>query len=82
MPDLVERDFTASEPGVKLVGDITYISTWEGWVYLAVVLDCFSKKVIGWAMADHMRTDLVMDAMSMAVRNGHIRRGVSVFHSD
>lgn len=82
VPDLVKRDFTASEPGVKLVGDITYIPTWEGWVYLAVVLDCFSKKVIGWAMADHMRTDLVIEAMTMAIRNGHIRYGKSVFHSD
>ena len=63
-----ERDFTASEAGVKLVGDITYIATWQGWVYLAVVLDCYSKKVIGWAMADHMRTQLVIDAMSMAMQ--------------
>ena len=47
-PDLVRRDFTAAEPGHKLVGDITYISTWEGWLYLATVLDCFSKKVVRW----------------------------------
>lgn len=80
--DLLERDFTATEPGVKLVGDITYIPTWEGWVYLATVLDCFSKKVVGWAMADHMRTELITEAMSMAIRNGHARHGVSVFHSD
>lgn len=82
VPDLVQRDFTAAEPGVKLVGDITYIPTWEGWVYLAVVLDCYSKKVLGWAMADHMRAALVIEAMTMAVRNGHVRRGVSIFHSD
>lgn len=82
VPDLVQRDFTATEPGVKLVGDITYIPTWEGWVYLAVVLDCCSKKVLGWAMADHMRAALVIEAMAMAVRNGHVRHGVSIFHSD
>ena len=81
LPDLLERDFTATEPGVKLVGDITYIPTWEGWVYLATVLDCFSKKAVGYAMADHMRTSLVTDALSMAVRNGGVRDG-AVFHSD
>lgn len=82
VPDLVQRDFTASEPGRKLVGDITYIPTWEGWVYLATVLDCFSKKVVGWAMADHMRTDLIIAAMEMAIRNGHVRHGLTIFHSD
>ncbi len=81
-PDLVERDFTAPEPGMKLVGDITYIPTWQGWVYLATVLDCFSKKVIGYAMAEHMRTELVTDALAMAARNGHIRKDVTIFHSD
>lgn len=81
-PDLLKRDFTAAEPGVKLVGDITYIATWAGWVYLATVLDCYSKKVVGYAMAAHMRTDLVTDALGMAVRNGHIRDGVTIFHSD
>ena len=80
--DELGGDFTATEPGVKLVGDITYIPTWEGWVYLAVVLDCFSKKVVGWALAEHMRTALVIDAMTMAIRNGHVRHGRTVFHSD
>lgn len=80
--DLLGQDFTATEPGAKLVGDITYIRTWEGWWYLATVLDCFSKKVIGYAMADHMRTGLVTEALGMAARNGHIRSGVTVFHSD
>lgn len=81
-PDLVKRDFTATEPATKLVGDITFIPTWEGWVYLATVLDCFSKKVVGYAMAQHMRTELVTDALAMAARNGSIRAGVTVFHSD
>lgn len=82
LPDLLRRDFTADQPGCKLVGDITYIRTWEGWLYLATVLDCFSKKVVGYAMADHMRTELITDALGMAARNGHIRKDVTIFHSD
>ena len=68
VPDRVLRDFTAAQPGLKLVGDITYIRTWQGWVFLATVLDCFSKKVIGWAMADHMRTELSVAALMMAAQ--------------
>jgi putative transposase len=49
IPDLVGRDFTAAAPGTKMVGDITYIPTWEGWVFLATVIDCYSKKIIAWA---------------------------------
>ncbi len=56
MPDLVGRDFTADRPGIKFVGDITYIHTWAGFIYLATVIDCYSKKVVGWSIADHMRT--------------------------
>jgi transposase InsO family protein len=82
LPDLVNQDFTAGEPGVKLVGDITYIRTLQGWVYLAVVLDCFSKMVVGWAMAEHMRTELVTAALDMAHRNGHTHKGRTIFHSD
>lgn len=82
LPDLVNRDFTADEPGLKLVGDITYIPTWQGWVYLATVLDCCTKKVVGYAMAEHMRTSLVTDALQMAIGNGHIRPGRTIFHSD
>ena len=82
LPDLLRRDFTATEPGAKLVGDITYIPTWAGWVFLATVLDCYSKKVVGYAMAAHMRTELVTDALAMAHRNGHVREGVTIFHSD
>ena len=81
-PDLLDGDFTAEAPGQRLVGDITYIDTQEGWVYLATVLDCYSKKCIGYAIADHMRTELVTDALAMAGRNGHLRRDITVFHSD
>jgi transposase InsO family protein len=82
IPDLVHGDFTAPAPDVLWVGDITYIRTWEGWVYLATVLDVFSRRVIGWAVANHMRASLVCEAMRMAVaaRGGHVA-GV-IFHSD
>ena len=80
-PDLVGRDFTADAPGQKLVGDITYISTWAGWLYLATVIDCFTKEVIGYAMADHMRTSLICDALDMAARN-HSLAVNCIFHSD
>jgi putative transposase len=80
-PDLVGRDFTAEAPGCKLVGDITYIPTWAGWLYLATVIDCFNKEVIGYAMADHMRTSLVSDALAMAARN-HRLAVDCIFHSD
>src|SRR5207237_10848114 len=56
IPDLVSRDFTAAVPGEKMVGDITYIPTWEGWVFLATVIDCATRKVAGWAMDDNYRT--------------------------
>ncbi|WSJ15934.1 IS3 family transposase [Nocardia sp. NBC_01327] len=80
--DLVRRDFTADRPGLKLVGDITYVRTAEGWLYLATVLDCFSKKVVGYAMAEHMRAELVTDALRMACRTVAFVPGVTVFHSD
>lgn len=81
VPDLVERDFTATRPGAKLVGDITFISTWQGWLYLATVIDCFNKEAIGYAMADHMRTELVTDALDMAARNHALEPGC-IMHSD
>ena len=80
-PDLVGRDFTAEAPGCKLVGDISYIRTWAGWLYLAMVIDCFNREVIGYAMADHMRTSLVNDALGMAARNHNLDAGC-IFHSD
>lgn len=79
--DLVRRDFAAGAPGTKLVGDITYIHTWQGWLYLATVIDCFNREVIGYAMAEHMRTCLVVDALQMAARNHHLAPE-GVFHSD
>ncbi|WP_372442334.1 IS3 family transposase [Tenggerimyces flavus] len=81
VPDLVRRDFTAAAPGTKLVGDITYIHTWEGWLYLATVIDCFNKEVVGYAMADHMRAQLVADALGMAARNHDLAEDC-IFHSD
>src|SRR5262249_43990231 len=69
LPDLVGRDFTAAIPGEKLVGDITYIHTEEGWLYLATVLDCCTKEVIGYAMDDHYRTPLISRAIRNAARN-------------
>jgi putative transposase len=80
-PDLVRRDFTAQAPGVKLVGDITYIPTWEGWLYLATVIDCYSKKVIGWAIDKHMKTSLIIDALTMAAGTHTLTDGC-IFHSD
>jgi len=55
----VNRDFTADAPGEKMVGDITYISTWQGWVYLATVIDCYTKAVVGWAIDDNYKTPLI-----------------------
>lgn len=80
-PDLVNRDFTAESPGTKLVSDISYISTWQGWMYLCTVIDCYNKEVIGYAMADHMRTELVTDALDMAARNHRLADGC-IMHSD
>ncbi len=65
--DLVERNFTAEAPDQLWVADITYIPTWAGFLYLAVVLDVFSRRVIGWSMANHLRTRLVLDALDMAL---------------
>ena len=80
VPDLVDRDFTAECPGAKLVGDITYLPSWEGWLYLATVIDCFNKEVIGYAMADHMRAELVIDALEMAAGNHTLEKGCIVHH--
>jgi transposase InsO family protein len=81
IPDLVNRDFTADLPGQKMVGDITYIFTWEGWLYLATVIDCATRKVIGWAMDDNYKTPLISSAIKMAARNLELPDG-AIFHSD
>jgi transposase InsO family protein len=80
--DHVGRDFNPTEPDVTWCGDITYLRTGEGWLFLATVIDLFSRRVIGWSVAAHMRTELVSDALKMAVatRGGQVD-GV-VFHSD
>lgn len=79
-PDLVDRNFVATTPNQLWVADITYVPTWVGFVYLAVVLDVFSRRVIGWAMANHLRTELVVDALDMAV--GQRKPATVVHHSD
>jgi transposase InsO family protein len=73
IPDLVNRDFAAEAPGEKMVGDITYIDTWEGWLYLATVIDCATRKVVGWAMDDNYKTPLITAAIEMAARNVVLR---------
>jgi len=82
LPDLVQRNFAPGKPDVAWVGDISYIPTGQGWLYLATVLDLGSRRLLGYAMADHMRTDLVIDAVNMAagVRDG--RTAGIIFHSD
>jgi putative transposase len=79
--DLVERNFRPAEPDRLYVADITQHRTAEGWLYLAVVLDCFSRRIVGWAMADHIRTELVVDALQMAIWNRRPPPG-TIHHSD
>jgi putative transposase len=79
-PDLVDRDLTAPGPDRLWVADITYIPTWAGFLYLAVVLDIWSRRVVGWAMATHLRTELVLDALNMAIWQRRPRE--VVHHSD
>ena len=78
--DLVERNFTAAAPNRLWVADITYIPTWAGFLYLAVVLDAFSRKIVGWAMETHLRTELVLAALNMAL--GQRRPAAVIHHSD
>jgi putative transposase len=80
-PNLLNQDFLASAPNQKWVSDITYIETAEGWLYLASILDLFSRKVVGWAMADHMETSLVEDALKMALLQRQPDAGL-LHHSD
>ncbi len=79
--DLLLRDFTATAPNQIWAADITYLRTWEGWVYLAAVQDLYSRRIVGWSMADHMRSELVVDALKMAVHRRQPGRGL-IHHSD
>jgi putative transposase len=79
-PDLIDRDFTATGPDQLWVADITYVPTWAGFLYLAVVLDAWSRRIVGWAMATHLRTELVLDALNMAVWQR--RPDAVIHHSD
>jgi transposase InsO family protein len=90
-PDLVNRRFTADRPDQLWLADITYVRTWEGWVYVALVLDAFSRRIVGWQLADHLRTDLPLDALEMAMwqrqrdrppRAERPQRGSLIHHSE
>ena len=80
--NVLDRDFAAESPDRKWVADITYVPTGEGWLYLAAVLDCFSRKIVGWSMADHMETDLVAGALTMALQHRRPDGGKLLHHSD
>ena len=79
--DLVERDFRPTDPNQTWSADITYVSTWEGFLYLAHVQDLFSRRIVGWSMADHLRSELVLDALEMALARRRPDRGL-IHHSD
>jgi putative transposase len=79
--DLLDRNFAAGAPNRCWVADITYLRTWEGWLYLVAVQDLYSRRIVGWAMADHMRAELVTDALQMALTNRRPERGL-IWHSD
>jgi transposase InsO family protein len=81
-PDLVRRQFTATAPNRLWVADISYLRTWEGFLYLAVVVDAYSRRVVGWAMADHLRTELILDAVGMAIQHQRPARDQVIHHSD
>jgi len=79
--DLVERKFRPAAPNVLWLADITYLRTWEGWLYLAAVQDAYSRRIVGWSMADHMRHELVVDALQMALHRRRPEPGL-IHHSD
>lgn len=80
--DLVNRQFTADRPDQLWVADITYVDTWEGWVYVAFVTDVYSRKIIGWKLDTHLRTGLALDALEMAIRMRKPAPGALIHHSD
>jgi putative transposase len=79
--DLVDRAFAAAAPNRVWVADITYLRTWQGWLYLVAVQDLYSRRIVGWSMADHMRTELVTDALQMALTARRPAKGL-IWHSD
>ncbi|MDQ3182641.1 MAG: IS3 family transposase [Actinomycetota bacterium] len=80
-PDLVRRNFTPAAPDCLWVADITYVRTWEGWLYLSCVLDTYSRRIVGWSMANNLRTELVLDALNMAIYTRRPQPGL-IHHSD
>jgi putative transposase len=80
-PNRLERDFTAAAPDRKWTGDITYVATDEGWLYLAVVMDLYSRRIVGWAMRDHLKSELVSEALEMALQMRRPCAGL-LHHSD
>jgi putative transposase len=81
-PDLVERQFTATRPNQLWVADLTYVRTWSGFVYAALVIDAFSRMIVGWQLASHLRTDLALDALEMAIWRRDTALDGLVHHSD
>ncbi|WP_345694686.1 IS3 family transposase [Kitasatospora terrestris] len=79
-PDLVNRRFTAQRPNQLWLADLTYVRTWSGWVYVAFVLDAYSRRIVGWQAATHMRTDLPLDALEMALWRQKIKKGAGLIH--
>ncbi len=80
--DLVQRDFSASAPNRLWLADITYLRTWEGWLYLAAILDVYSRMIVGWAIASHLRTELVLEALEMGLWRRQPEPGLLIHHSD
>ncbi len=81
-PDLMRRDFTAPAPNQRWVADFTYVPITTGTVYAAFIVDCFSRYIVGWRLAGHMRTDLPLDALEMALWQRDVQSGQLVHHSD
>jgi transposase InsO family protein len=79
-PDLVDRDFTASRPDQLWVADMTYVRTWSGWAYVAFVLDVYSRRIVGWQVATHMRIELPLDALEMALWRRRIKKDSGLIH--
>jgi transposase InsO family protein len=80
-PNLLKQHFNVDAPNRVWCSDITYVRTWQGWLYVCVVVDLFARKVVGWSVADHMRAELVTDAFDMAVGRRNVESGL-IFHSD